>query len=285
MIQCFQLFRHLSILARSSETTILELHTTKLENPREKHTTYHSTHIFMPQNQDHNLTPLSLSITISTTPTPYALLDLHFSPHDPSLLAVAGSTGCLQLFRLSSATSPTPSLDPLATYQYFDPAILALSLAWHPVDAHKLGVTASDGGVYVVSTDVEGDEARGTGKQVLEHELEAWTSIFSHDGSALYSGGDDASLRSSTLEVSEEQQQDDEFTPIQWQDRRSHQAGVTAILPLASEENILITGSYDDNIRVLHAPLVGRKQILAEENLEAGVWRLKLLHQDSQARS
>lgn len=232
-------------------------------------------------NQNHNLTFLS-SITISTTPTPYAILDLHFSPHDPSLLAVAGSTGCLQLFRFSAATT---TLEPLSTYQFFDSTILALSLSWHPIEQHKLGLTASDGGVYVIDTTIPAKEATDTAKQILEHELEAWTLVFSHDGKAVYSGGDDASLRFSTLAIPEEQEEENDFTVIQWQDRRSHQAGVTAILPLATEEDILITGSYDDNIRVLSAPLVGRKQILAEENLEGGVWRLKLLHQDAQARS
>jgi diphthamide biosynthesis protein 7 len=241
-------------------------------------------------------TPLS-SITVSTTLTPYAILDLHFSPHDPTLLAVAGSTGCLQLFRLSTTTTSasTPSLQPLSTYQFFDPAILVLSLAWHPTQVNLLGVTVSDGGVYVVDTSVSVEAAMDTGKQVLEHELEAWTLVFAHDGKAVYSGGDDASLQFSTLQNTtpsspetqkqEAEDEEEDFTPIQWQDRRSHQAGVTAILPLSTEENILITGSYDDNIRVLHAPLIGRKQILAEENLEGGVWRLKLLQQDPQTRS
>jgi diphthamide biosynthesis protein 7 len=233
------------------------------------------------------------SITISTTPTPYAILDLHFSPHDPTLLAVAGSTGCLQLFRFSSATT---SLEPLSTYQFFDPATLVLSLSWHPTQANLLGVTVSEGGVYVVDADVASDAALDTGKEVLTHDLEAWTLVFAHDGKAIYSGGDDASLRFSTLpttssssssKMPEEGKEDEEetFTPLQWQDRRSHQAGVTAILPLASEHNILITGSYDDNIRILHTPLQGRKQVLCEENLEGGVWRLKMLKEDSQTRS
>jgi diphthamide biosynthesis protein 7 len=160
-------------------------------------------------------------------------------------------------------------------------------------------VTASDGGVYVVDTSIAVEAAMDTAKQVLEHELEAWTLVFSHDGKAIYSGGDDASLRFSTLqsttpstststsdsqeqEAEGDEEEEDDFTPIQWQDRRSHQAGVTAILPLATEENILITGSYDDNIRVLHTPLIGRKQILAEENLEGGVWRLKMLKEESE---
>jgi diphthamide biosynthesis protein 7 len=178
-----------------------------------------------------------------------------------------------------------------------------LSLSWHPTNANLLGVTVSEGSVYVVDTNVAVKEALDTGKEILTHDLEAWTLVFAHDGKAIYSGGDDASLRFSTLadpatstssktaeEGKEEEEEgkegeEDDFTPLQWQDRRSHQAGVTAILPLASGDNILITGSYDDNIRVLHAPLQGRKQVLAEENLEGGVWRLKLLTEDPQTKS
>jgi diphthamide biosynthesis protein 7 len=174
---------------------------------------------------------------------------------------------------------------------------LALSLSWHPVHANLVGVTVSSGEVYTVDTNVDPEEVMDTAKEVLVHDLEAWTLSFSHDGTAIYSGGDDASLRFSTLQSTpsssskskdqetEEESGDDDFTPLQWQDRRSHQAGVTAILPLANEPDILITGSYDDNIRILYTPLLGRKQVLAEENLEGGVWRLKMLEEDSQART
>lgn len=128
-------------------------------------------------------------------------------------------------------------------------------------------------------------EAQGAGKEILVHDLEAWTLSFSHTGKEVYSGGDDATLRYSTLpdmtssstSAAQDEEEDEDFFPTQWQDRRAHDAGVTAILPLAHEQNILITGSYDDNIRVLSCPHIGRKQVLAEENLEGGVWRLKLL--------
>lgn len=213
---------------------------------------------------------------ISTTPTPYAILDIHFSPHDPTLLAVAASTGAVQLFRFSASTT---SLDPLSTYQFFETEILVLSLAWHPTSSHILGVTASNGGVYTVDISVAETGAQDTGKEILVHELEAWTLAFSHTGKEVWSGGDDATLRFSTLPSisTSGSQEEEDFLPTQWQDRRAHNAGVTAILPLANEPNILITGSYDDNIRILSCPQIGRKQVLAEENLEGGVWRLKLL--------
>ncbi|THV78770.1 WD40 repeat-like protein, partial [Aureobasidium pullulans] len=218
----------------------------------------------------------------STTQTPYAILDIHFSPHDPTLLAVAGSTGCVQLFNIQS-TSSSASLSPLSAYQYFDPSTLVLSLAWHPTIPSIIGVTTSPGQVYLVDTSLPAAEVEGTAKEILAHDLEAWTLSFSASGTSIYSGGDDAALRFSGLPASlTSDDEAEEYLPS-WQDRRSHQAGVTAILPLSSEPNILITGSYDDNIRVLHAPLQGRKQVLAEENLEGGVWRLKMLRTEIDA--
>ncbi|KAG9719492.1 WD40 repeat-like protein, partial [Aureobasidium melanogenum] len=158
---------------------------------------------------------------------------------------------------------------------------LVLSLAWHPTSPNILGVTTSSGGVYTVDISASEAETLDTGKEILGHELEAWTLAFSHTGKEVYSGGDDATLRFSTLPTlstsTSTSEEEEGFLPTQWQDRRAHQAGVTAILPLTHEDNILITGSYDDNIRILSCPQIGRKQVLAEENLEGGVWRLKLL--------
>lgn len=151
-----------------------------------------------------------------------------------------------------------------------------------------LGVTTSPGQVYLVDTSLPAAEVEGTAKEILAHDLEAWTLSFSASGTSIYSGGDDAILRFSALPSSfltttnttasneDDEQEDQQYLPT-WQDRRAHNAGVTAILPLPSEQDILITGSYDDNIRVLYGPLQGRKQVLAEESLEGGVWRLKML--------
>lgn len=91
--------------------------------------------------------------------------------------------------------------------------------------------------------------------------------MFSADGKAVFSGGDDATLRFGG-------------PAGEWSDRRTHGAGVTAILPLANEENVTVTGSYDDRIRVLFTPQVGRKQMLAEQDLGGGVWRLKMLREE-----
>ncbi|KAL4988284.1 hypothetical protein BDW68DRAFT_196796 [Aspergillus falconensis] len=64
-----------------------------------------------------------------------------------------------------------------------------------------------------------------------------------------------------------------------------HTAGVTSILPLpiplshaaAKGEPLLLTGSYDEHLRVYHACRGGRSEVIAEMGLGGGVWRLQLL--------
>ncbi|KAL6240139.1 hypothetical protein BDW75DRAFT_197064 [Aspergillus navahoensis] len=64
-----------------------------------------------------------------------------------------------------------------------------------------------------------------------------------------------------------------------------HTAGVTSILPLpiplshpaAKGDPLLLTGSYDEHLRVYHACRGGRGEAIAEMGLGGGVWRLQLL--------
>lgn len=144
-------------------------------------------------------------------------------------------------------------------------------------------------------------------QDVHEHELEAWMMTFTPESLNVLSGGDDMVLRCSHVadddgddddnddesEAEEEQKEDkveDEQHVLQkkpnrknknnllWQNRKLHHAGITAILPLS--ETLIITGSYDDHIRLLQLPKIPgdtRPKLLAELNLGGGVWRLKLL--------
>lgn len=71
---------------------------------------------------------------------------------------------------------------------------------------------------------------------------------------------------------------------------RFHAAGVTAIVPLSDDNSdgdggsssngatVLLTGCYDEYLRVYaHDTLTGRRQVLAEERLGGGVWRLLVM--------
>jgi diphthine methyl ester acylhydrolase len=73
-----------------------------------------------------------------------------------------------------------------------------------------------------------------------------------------------------------------------WTDRKTHTAGVVAILPLSQPPNSstipILTGCYDEHIRLFlletASPTLKRNLIL-EKNLGGGVWRLKLMHESS----
>ena len=150
-----------------------------------------------------------------------------------------------------------------------------LSLEWHPSQANVIGVTMSDGCVCLCEStqgELWGQDSIMKVTNIQSHGLEAWMLAFSADINGtmdVYSGGDDVILQRSSGNKAEE------YTLL-WQDRKTHQAGVTTILPLTSE--LVLTGSYDDHIRLISTPRVGRRQVLAEENIGGGVWRLKLLN-------
>ncbi|KAF2772547.1 hypothetical protein EJ03DRAFT_187499 [Teratosphaeria nubilosa] len=207
------------------------------------------------------------------TPT-FSILDIEWSPHvrqHGSILAVATSTGSLAFYRLQAENSGA-RLQWLCEKQICDAAILVLDLVWHTSQAHVIAVTLSDGRVCICKNPTTTDSLWSTQEpleimDVTQHDLEAWTLAFAPNSTAMgiFSGGDDAVLRRT-------QSVDQEFGG--WHDRRSHHAGVTAILPLRSD--LILTGSYDDHIRLISAPIQGRRTVLAESNLGGGVWRLKL---------
>ena len=210
----------------------------------------------------------------------YAVLDAQWTPHPErwgDLLAVATSNELLEFYRLritddnvdlenSGWLCPTDMDD--------DNPCMVLSVVWHPWLTHVLGVTVSNGDVCLVGLE-EGytweEEPTYSSGSVHRHDLEAWTLSFLWAGEAtdVFSGGDDAALQCSRVKSL------DELRTFHWKDRGLHQAGVTAILPLTPD--LVVTGSYDDHIRLISCPQGARRQVLAEQNLGGGVWRLKQL--------
>ena len=77
-----------------------------------------------------------------------------------------------------------------------------------------------------------------------------------------------------------------------WTDRKTHQAGVTATLPLApiaipmtSQSMLpLLTGSYDGKIRlILLEPGAKKRHLVVERDLGGGVWRLLTMKETTRA--
>ena len=238
---------------------------------------------------------------LQTIVTAFAILDLHFSSYDDSTLAVATSEGSICIYTLIPANEA--SLEKSSVVTLFDPSILILSLAWHPVFEGPVGerssviaVSSSDGRVAVTDNMWHTDEIEPQSLgRAQSHSLEAWTVAWSvkhweaeSSLAILYSGGDDSLLCTHSSFGRRLEAEGSMYDEAQHRyessrrDRTTHNAGVTAILPLSlsrpGEDDFLITGSYDEYVRILALPtLGGRTKVLAEKQLGGGVWRLKLL--------
>jgi diphthamide biosynthesis protein 7 len=220
-------------------------------------------------------------------PLDYGILDLHFSPFSAGLLATANSTGCLT-FGDSRASETTAMIDAFGLFEFPGSLkdSLVLAFQWHPTSETTIGATLSTGEVVLVRLSGSFSAAEinaiagGTSQKpvpvsadisfLMKHDLEAWTMAFTPSGKALLSGGDDCVLQFAISRKC------DDLTDAgldgydaEWSNRKIHGAGVTSILPLG--ENLYLTGSYDDHIRLIE----DKAKLLTEQNLGGGVWRLK----------
>jgi len=233
---------------------------------------------------------------------PYAVFDLHFHPRERSKFAITSSTGAVALFSVSESTQPT--INPIWTKQiHEDNSIPALFLAWTPQNwfpqpkADGFAVTFSDSRAAVFGTEsdlTEEDKITEWGSFEARQMIEVWfVALAAMGGSAqtkdtipfMITGNDFGSLHTRRFEQHDEGPRDTEEPLgqmlLEHDDRaRHHTAGVTSILPLpvpmVDDAPVLLTGSYDEGLRVYHA--TRRGEVLAEECLGGGVWRLQLLH-------
>ena len=216
-----------------------------------------------------------------------AVLGLQFTRFREGVFAIATSKGEVCLFTINfSRTGPIEHID---TYQIFSKSLITLSVAWSSIPAHSdiIAASSSDGQVAIFSTK---SQSPTTCTKTEAHSLEAWTLSWTLEGADLYSGGDDStlcrhalSLRSVSGSLNEDEIPSHEYhfhAPLR--DTKTHTAGVTAILPLqlaSPGEQALLTGSYDEHVRLL-LPTAGgsRPKFLAEQRLGGGVWSLKILN-------
>lgn len=237
----------------------------------------------------------------------HAVFDLHFSPRDPSIFAVALSTAEVALYRIGTTnTSTGPRIQYLNTISiHEDPSQLSLFLAWIPPNLESSSEATPDGFAVSFSggqisvfhaNDPNTPAAQLTRENMTEIEfpgspIEIWYVAFNstkpsgHRLPSLFSGDDFSQLREflfpgrAKTGDADEDDDEDSLAPYQnFNDKgRNHNAGVTAILPLFSDEirTVLVTGSYDGNIRLYQ--LATRGQVLTEFDLGGGVWRLKLI--------
>ena len=204
---------------------------------------------------------------------------------------MATSIGAVYFYSCDLKASSEALLHQISVVDVADPSVLVLALAWSalPRSPSIIAISLSTGQVCIFDYLIPGISMRF----IDAHSLEAWTIAWSKVKTVnglpyLYSGGDDSALVvHNTYDILQLESPDTEpsidtgYEPIS-RDTKTHSAGVTAILPLTGEyctdREILVTGSYDEFLRVLLPKFPSRRtEILAEKRLDGGVWRLKQL--------
>lgn len=237
------------------------------------------------------------SIKVQTVFQPWALLDLRFHPatrgQRRDILAAVSSTATLAVFSFDPDGTPSEPLQPLATSACADLAedVLALQCCWHPAVDRAIAISTSTGLARLLHLGPDWRIQAHTDLAV-GNSLEAWSIAFSpHVEKAgqtvsVYCGGDDSMLRYA-LCPDPHKPPPSEAPYATVSIRGQHDAGVTAILPLAlvagDGGRVVVTGSYDDYVRVFSIRHVDQSfgarsvQPLAAKNLGGGVWRLSLV--------
>lgn len=249
------------------------------------------------------------------------MFDLHFHPEDHELLAITSSVGSVALFKVTSQGSSSDlEIKHIWTHPvHEDPSTPALFLAWTPRNwlsdsRDGFAATFSDGRTSIFGTSPGKDSQITDENSIAElgsfdarQTIEVWfVALAAYENNVgdettaripfLFTGNDFGSLHTRRFNVdavSGDASQDDEHTVLpplllDHDDRaRHHFAGVTSILPvpfpLIDDAPILLTGSYDEYLRVYHT--TPRGNTLAEVCLGGGVWRLQLLRTEKVAAS
>uniref|UniRef100_A0A182SCQ1 methylated diphthine methylhydrolase n=1 Tax=Anopheles maculatus TaxID=74869 RepID=A0A182SCQ1_9DIPT len=172
--------------------------------------------------------------------------------------------------------------EPLTLLQTIERSAV-LDQKWNPTQRNQLAAAGADGSLAIYAL------TGTTGEPVLEHQTAAalhgdetndqnllalaldWSADgkrirFDHLPCALYlAGGDDSLLCMHDIRCPDE--------PIMKGKNKTHAAGVTCMLSFAERDHALLTGSYDENVRLFDERQL--KASVSELPLHGGVWRLR----------
>ncbi|KAK1326246.1 WD-40 repeat-containing protein MSI5 [Acorus calamus] len=142
---------------------------------------------------------------------------------------------------------------------------MCLCLDWHPLGT-SISLGLSNGSIAVVTLQESQPHISQTWQA---HDYEVWaTSFDNHQPQLLYTGSDDCRLSCWDLRESPSK-------PV-FNDAKSHKMGVCCITKVPTDSNMLLTGSYDEFLRVWDVRSASKPLSQSSISLGGGVWRLKI---------
>eukprot|EP00775_Hariotina_reticulata_P007315 gene7315-7527_t len=161
---------------------------------------------------------------------------------------------------------------------------VALQPQLHAQPSQLVAVSASGGQISLVKVHQSGLQQF---KQWAAHDLEAWVSAWDcHQPGVLYSGADDAMFKGWDVRALSSCEGGraahgavaDDAAPQQapvFTNKKAHGAGVCCISSHPRRPHCLVTGSYDEAVRLWDVRMVSRPVETCQVGTGGGVWRLK----------
>lgn len=141
---------------------------------------------------------------------------------------------------------------------------MCLFLDWNP-SVTSITVGLSDGCVAIVSLAESQLEVQEEWKA---HDFELWTTSFdTHQPHMVYTGSDDCRFSCWDLRNGP--------SKLAFQNSKTHKMGVCCISKSPYDSNTVLTGSYDENLRVWDVRSISRPVNETSLGLGGGVWRIK----------
>ncbi|KAL5544171.1 hypothetical protein UlMin_007955 [Ulmus minor] len=180
------------------------------------------------------------------------------------LLAQADAEGYLRIHRLQSSSGGGEVLTLEEMSGQKVSSSMCLSLDWNP-SATSITVGLSDGSVSILSLVESQLEVQEEWKA---HDFELWTTSFdTHQSHLVYTGSDDCKFCCWDLREGP--------SKLAFQNTKAHKMGVCSIAKSPSDANTLLTGSYDENLRIWDVRSVSKPVTETSICLGGGVWKIK----------
>ncbi|KAF9622126.1 hypothetical protein IFM89_029410 [Coptis chinensis] len=141
---------------------------------------------------------------------------------------------------------------------------MCLCLDWNP-SATSISVGLSDGSASIITV----REAQLKVQQTwVAHDFEVWaTSFDTHQPHLVYTGSDDCRFSCWDLRES--------LSSLAFQNKKTHKMGICCIAKSPADHNTLLTGSYDEYLRVWDVRSISKPINESSICLGGGVWRIK----------